>query len=308
MIGFLSLSEHIYCNKEVLGKKYTSNISGYKAQICFPRFPEVDENNPEIGIVNPLLPPAEFSNWKKGEEPLVWGYPLTYPSGDSSIELLALSFEVEKEQCGECASKVYEIIREWEHSFVDFLKLRTKQNTERDKNNSRNNCWLALYEGSHIQDRSPIILNLAIPQTGWFATEKDIIDAIIFADSGIGFNLEYQLLLSAYTARKCNQNRRAILDACAAVEIALDKQIEDYCQKVGLDKDILFNKYQSLGDKFDLVIKLGISLPQKEYQKLIVKPRNNVIHNREINPSDDTIDEIIECVEDILASLYETYY
>ena len=61
---------------------------------------------------------------------------------------------------GECS---YETIENYLESLPTHLeKLRTKQNTERDKNNSSNNCWLALYEGSHIQDRSPIHYGTAI--------------------------------------------------------------------------------------------------------------------------------------------------
>lgn len=308
MTGLLTLSNTILCKKEVLGKTYECEIDGIKAQIHFPQYPVIDESNPIIGISNPLLPPEIGASWKRGEEPLSWGYPMNYPEGNSCVELLALSIECKKENVNENASKLYETIQTWEYAFIDYLKLETKQGIDRDKNIRRNSCILELMEDKYLPNNRPITLSLTIPTDDSFASETNIINAISFANSGKELMIEYQMLLSAYEARRTNQNRRAILDACAAMEITLLDQINQYCHSIGLSPEILTKKYRYLGERIDLLKKIGGSIPNSDYKALVVDPRNAVMHNRDVYPSDETTEKLISCVEGFLNHFHDAYY
>lgn len=309
MRGLLTLSQSIKCKKEVLGKSFDCEIEGISFQLCFPQYPVVDESDPDIGISNPLLPPEIGAKWKREGEPLYWGYPMSHPEGNSCVELLAVSVVCDKKSVSDYARILYEEIQKWEHAFIDYLKLETRQGLQRNPNKRRNSCFLELMDdGGYIPDNKTITLYGVFPNADSFASESDIKNAISFADSGKELLLEYQMLLSAYEARRQNQNRRAILDACAAMEIVLVNQINEYCHSIGLHPDILTKKYRSLGDRIGLLSKINGSIPNKDYKKLVVNPRNDVMHNKEIYPSDAAIDKLVSCVEAFLGYFHSTYY
>lgn len=308
MTGLLTLSNHLLCKKEVLGKTYDCEIAGIPLQICFPQYPIVEESNPIIGISNPLLPPEIGATWKRNESILCWGYPMSHPTGHSCIELLALSIECEEELISIYAQKLYGSIQKWEHAFIDYIKLETKQGIERNKNFHRNNCNLELMDDEYIPDNNTLNLYLSIPNKDSYASENDIKNAISFANTGKELLLEYQMLLSAYEARQQNQNRRAVLDACAAMEIVLSNQVEQYCNSIGLPPTIITKKYRYLGERIELLKEIDKRMPNEDYRTLVIKPRNSVMHNSDIYPSDETVDRLIACVEVFLKNYHTSYY
>ena len=308
MTGLLKLSDHILCKKEVLGKVYECEIAGISFKIHFPQYPVIDETNPAFGFSTPLLPPKIGANWKRGEDNLFWGYPMSYPAGNSCVEHLALSVECTKEILSKYACTLYESIPIWEHAFIDHIKLETKQGIERDENNRRSLCNLELMEGKYIENISSTELFLYVPKDDSFASENNIINAISFANSGKELLPEYQMLLSAYEARRLNQNRRAIMDACSAMELALVNQINLFCQSIGLSSKILTDKYKYLKEIIELVKKISKSFPSDNYENLVIKPRNAIMHNRDLFPSDDTTEKLIACVERFLCNYHYAYY
>lgn len=306
--GLLTLSEGILCRKEVLGKSFKAQIENKEVDIFFPQYPDIEGNDPVIGISAPLLPPLIAKKWKRGEEELLWGYPMHYPSGESCIELLAMSAECNTETVNDDADSLYGAIKRWEHAFVDYLKVETKQGTGRDKNIRRRSCTLELFSNEYIQENGIKELFGYIPNLKHFASCDNIERAIVFANTGKELKTEYQMLLSAYEARKSNQNRRSILDACAAVEIMLVNQITKYCQSIGLPSEVLLKKYLYLGDRFDLVKTLSTSFPREDYRTKIITPRNKVMHNKDVYPSDQTTDDLVKCVEVFLKHFHEAYF
>lgn len=308
--GFMTLSEGILCKKEVLGKSYDAEIAGENVQICFPRYPIVDEGVAAVGSQYPLLPPEAGKTWRRGDnKPLSWGRPLSYPSGDAVVESLALYAD-----CAECevedrAQKLYHNITKWEHAFVDYIILETKQNQFRGNNIRRKSCDLEIWADKHIPDRRihPITACI-IRGESFYASNEQIYGAIQFASSGKEFLLEYQMLLSAYEARSKNRNRSAVLDATAAIEIVLNNQINNYCQSKDIDTDILLKKYRYLGEKFELVKKIDESFPKENYKAIIVDPRNAVMHNKDVYPSNEITDKLIRCVEQFLKHFHVSYY
>lgn len=307
MVGLLTLSHPIYCTKEVMGKIFSASIADIPCKIHFPRLPIIDENDPVIGMQNPLLPPVIAANWRRGNAPLFWGDIRCYPFLGSSVELLALSFD--DDNCEEKAQLIYEEFYKWENAFVDYLTILKKQNIARDKNNhSSARVEFLSSDNDAYAFTKKIYLHFLIDSYDLYAKEEDITEAIVFIMSGKELCLEYQLLLSAYKARIRCLNRHAIIDACSAVEISLVNYINNKSNELGLNNKIFLDKYRSLGDRFTLVSLLGATIPVDDYGVKIVKPRNDIAHCRSTAPSDETTDRLITCVEQCLAVFSENLY
>lgn len=250
MLGVIELSEHILCKKDVLGKTFECKFDGIKALIYFPLFPELTDVT-SLESFKPLEPPSLGVRWSKGGEPIYWGSIMRLPSGESSIHFLALNIECPEEY----AQRIYESVETWEHSFVDFIRLKTKQGVKRDKNKRRDSCHLHLFDNNKfIEPQYSIKVFADIPNPDVYASVEDISNAIDFANSKKELLLEYQMLLSAYEVIRLKQNRRAILDACSAIEISIVEQIQKYCSSNDIPITILTNKYRYLGERIKLLI------------------------------------------------------
>ena len=308
MTGLLTLPGRILCKKEVLGKIYDCVIAGIKAQVCFPQFPIIDAEAPVVGIFTNLLPPEIGTRWKRGEETLLWGEPFIYPDGDSSVRLLALYIECEKAQVNDYARKIYAAIEKWTNAFINHLVLETKQSIRGYESTDQYPKIVELMDDKYIPEERTINISFRLSDNESYASEKNIIRAIAFADSGKEMLLEYQMLLSAYEAIQFGENRRAILDACSAMEITIVNQINEYCISKGVPSDILINKYRYLGERLELLKKIGCSYPDEDYKGIVVDPRNALMHNKEINPTDVTTDELVACVERFINHFYMAYY
>ena len=307
--GLISFSNPICCKEDILGEIIETTITGVKVCIHFPRLPSFDIEKPEVGIINPLLAPDIAKKWRRGDEPLFWGYPQRYPSGNSCIELLAVSVECDEEVSTEKGKALYAGIHIWGKSFVDYLKISTKQNIERDKNiENKEHCRLELRGMECIPGVTTAKIYLTVPNPESFASKRQIEDALQFAASGRELHLEYQMLLSAYQARKECQNRQAIIDACSAVELCLEDYISRRVKELGFSPVFFLDKFKSLGDRIDLTKQLDKSFPKEDHQAIIVKPRNDIAHNREAYPSDETTDQLIACVERCLQHYFAGYY
>lgn len=305
--GVLKLSNSILCNRDVLGRSFECEIDGIKASIHFPQFPIVDESKPQIGISNPLLAPEIGKQFSDHGDPLFWGIPVSYPAGNSSVNRLVISVECEETQNKDRAKVLYESYEQWVYSFIIYLMLETKQNLERNRNKDEF-AFLQLVDDKYIPNMTPVNLCLNIPVNSSFASEVQIINAIHFANSGKELLFEYQMLLSAYCAIQENQNRRAIMDACVALEIFLVNQIKLTCQSKQTSSDTYNVDNLSLGERIKLIRLLDQRFPNKDYDNLIVKPRNDLMHGRCIYPEDEKTINLVLCVEEILNFYHKSYY
>ncbi len=302
MIGLLTLSSGILSSKEALGKAFDCVIAGVHCQLHFPRFPLINENNPEIGSGNPLLAPEMAINMKRGGEPINWGVPMNYPPGDSFVKCLGVAVDCEKAKALDVAQKLYRSISKWEESFQNYLRLEKKLPFGNGRERTEVFCGLELIEDKYIplENFKATLSGGDLMQPPCYATEDEIRKAIAFADSGKAIRLEYRLMLSCYEALANGENRLAILDACSAMELCLNEQIKKYCETIGLDSDILLSKYRFLGDKFKLVKKICVDFPELDYQAEIVTPRNDLMHNNAVYPSDETTNNLVRCVNKYL--------
>ncbi len=306
--GIISFKKGILCKQEVLGKSYQGKISNIDVNISFP-FVSIKNDGDSMNLVgmgNPLKAPHNGKNLKHGDEPVFWGYPMSFPTMNSFVKCVLIEAQLCENQQPQ---ELYDHIGQWQHSVVTYCELLSKQHFER-KNILLNdsNVLELISEKGYIQNNAPQRISGTIHSSSEFVSELQIREAINFASSNKELFLEYQMLLSAYESTKHNHNRQAIIDACSATEIVLIKVIQDFCNKKGIDSEILISKYRSLGERFDLVKKLDNSFPNIDYKNDIVKYRNDVAHNRNVYPSNGQTDTLISAVEQLLAHYHKNYY
>ena len=310
-IGLLSIPGGLLCKKDVLGKQFPGTISGCNVSVAFPSLADSsgEESLEQVGMRNQLMPPSSGSMLTLGGEKVFWGYPMKYPQMNSFVKYVVLEVDYDESESNKIAQKLYADVEDWVLSFKRFLQILTKQQLERKAkaSNPGNNLRL-LFNGKYIQNQHPQVLHAHFYADSCFASPGDIEQALDFASSGKELFLEYQMLLSAYNARKSGKNRQAIIDACSAVEICLVNWITSYCNQKGFAPEVLTEIYKSLGDRFELVKKLDENTPTFDFRNTIVKPRNDVAHNREAYPSNECTDNLIEMVEKYLAHYHTSYY
>lgn len=310
-IGLLSIPGGILCKKDVLGQSFSGTISGCNINIVFPSLSDDSskDNLNHVGMSNRLKAPADGTKLRLDGEMIIWGYPMMAPQMNSFVKYVIVEVDCNELESNRLAQNLYAGAQDWAHSFKCFLQLLTKQQLERKlKASTTGNNLQLIIDGKHVQNQQPQVLQAHFHTDNDFASCEEIKQAIDFASSGKELFLEYQMLLSAYNSRKEGANRQAIIDACSAVEICLVNQITSYCNQKGLDPDILINKYRYLGDRFSLVKKLDINSPSFDFDKVIVKPRNKVAHNRDAYPTNECTDELIEMVENYLTHYHTSYY
>lgn len=311
IIGLLSIPNGIYCKKDALGQNFSATISGYSVNISFPSVTD-DEGNENVDCAKPfaqLNPPINGKTLRLGGEKIEWGYPMSAPAITSLIKHVTVEIDCTELEYNGLAQKLYGSIQEWVSSFKQLLQLLTHQNLEKESKVSHPGSDLyLLVGGKYIQNKHPQVLNVSFLSDNVYASYDEIQQAMDFASSGKELLLEYQMLLSAYYARKEGKNRQAIVDACSAVELCLLNYINSYCNQKGIVPEILTEKYKSLGDRFKLVKTLDNNFPAFDVTNVIVKPRNDVAHNRNVYPTNECTDKLIEMVEKYLSHYHTSYY
>lgn len=311
IIGILSIPGGIFCKKDVLGQRFSTTISGLNVIFSFPDIAEDSEKEiiDRVGMSAPLNPPVAGDGLTLWGEKINWGYPMSAPAINSFVEHVTLEVDCNELDSNELTHKIYGSIQEWVSSFKQFLQLLTQQNLQKESKVSHpgSNLYL-LVGGKYIPNKHPQVLNVSFLSDNIYASYDEIQQAMDFASSGKELLLEYQMLLSAYYARKEGKNRQAIVDACSAVELCLLKQINCYCNQKGLNPKILTDKYRSLYDRFDLVEKIDSNCPSYDFKNIIVKPRNNLVHNNNAYPTNECTNKLIEMVEKYLSHYHTSYY
>lgn len=309
MKGLFTLPYEIDCKGEVLGKTFYSTIDGIPIEISFPRFNNSSRDESMFRIDDSLLAPAFAEKWCRGDEKLDWGYRISYSSTmNAFVKLIALSVDCDREQKESIADRIYKEAYNWIRAFFDYCEIVSKQHSCRDGNLLNDDSSIVFFDseggiGTFIGQT----IHLDI-YTGKNALSiQQIDDALRFAEARKELIIEYQLLLSAYNARRNCQNRHAIVDACSAVEQALNQHIAEYAQGKNIKEAVFTGKYRTLGDKFKLVKQIDDNFPNVDVNQ-IVDLRNDVAHNRKTVISDEETDKLILSVELLLQYYCPQYY
>lgn len=128
-------------------------------------------------------------------------------------------------------------------------------------------------------------------------------------DTSKQLKLEYQLYLKSLIERNSENYRYALMEATTACELCATQEIQKRCNELGIDGRGLCNTYyRSLGDRFALLKQLGIAWATQDPNKEIVKPRNDLFHNRTITPTAGECHDVLKAVRKYLNAYIPEMY
>ncbi|MBM4307278.1 MAG: hypothetical protein FJ123_11150 [Deltaproteobacteria bacterium] len=287
-----------------MGQTVRVLFGGVEGTLTLPSLPEWGEHEKDP-LHKPLLGPAAARTWKRGETPIYWGSPTSYPTGTATVDLALLEFSSEPENYDNAAQKIYETFGPWLKLFEDYVKLLTKQRTSNtiSGGDGLGHLELLFDDGSrlkHISRRTPTTISIEMSSKDESLHLEQFSEAAQTASKGLLPRLHYRMLLEAYTARRNEDYRKAIIEAATALEACLTVRILEEFNAQGISfGEKLLQKFRMLGGRFELIRLLDISLPEKDYSTLIVNPRNDVIHRASF-PDKKLANKIIAEVEELL--------
>ncbi len=307
IVGLIEFPFSFICSKEVLGESIKISIGEISAKITFPSYPNLEDDKIDR-LSRPLDPPNQYKDWRRGDESLKWGSIVVLPRGSSIVERVAIEFMVPSEQEGAVCKIVYTEFEKWLELFEQYVRLLTTQTTRHNYNtyNGYENALL-LFSNSESSPRYIPTTRTTNLKGSWPDEKKDLTlerlkECCRLASLGRLPVFEYKLLLEAYDARSNNDYRKAIIEAATALEVCLTNKIliELSANNNINSSEKLLKKNRTLGGRFTLCKKIGIQLPSNNYKKMILDPRNEVIHEPKLPTNRQNANEVISEVEKYL--------
>ena len=304
IFGIIEFSTAINCSAEVLGQSVEVTIGDINGILTLPSLPEWEEQEKDP-LRKPLLGPVKARTWKRGEDLIIWGRTYSYPNGDAIVERALLEFSLQNDLIESSAQKVYEGFDSWLDLFEKYVILLTTQNTRCriSSNDGSGRIELIIEEETvlkHISKSQSQIIEVLLSGQKETLETSQYREAARLSSQLLPPRFEYMLLLEAYRARKNNDYRKAIIEAANALEICLTARIMDEfdTQNISFGENLL-QKFRMLGGRFELIKLLGVPLPDKDYDKLVNKPRNDVVH-RGAFPDRTLANQVVTEVESLL--------
>lgn len=305
--GLIEFPQSLFCFSDSIGQTVDIEIAGRKGVLILPSLPEwePEESDP---LRKWLLAPPKAKKWKRGEKPIFWGRPTSYPTVCADIERAYVEFDCDADSRDSVAQDIYLEFPKWYELFDDYVVLLSKQRTRREANIGQGRERIELYfdGGEELQRISP---SQPITLTAYVSSGTDALrlsqfqQAAFLSSRSLPPRLEYRLLLQAYVARNTADHRKAIIEAANALEVALTSRItEEFRRQEIAFGDALMKKFRMLGGRFELARAMNISLPDINYTELVVTPRNEVIHRSRF-PDMNLVNQAIAAVEQLLEVL-----
>ncbi|RJX34670.1 MAG: hypothetical protein C4531_03600 [Desulfurivibrio sp.] len=221
------------------------------------------------------------------------------------VELALFEFFLEPENADTITQEIYAAFDSWRRLFEQYVKLLTTQGTRNSISGGDGPGRLELLfevdSGIKYISRSTApILILEISGNDESLHLEQMKKAALLASKGLSPRLQYRMLLEAYSARRNEDYRKAIIEGATALEVCLTMRILEEFNTQGISfGEKLLQKFRMLGGRFELIRLLGISLPEKDYSTLIINPRNDVIHHAAF-PDKALANQVIREVEELL--------
>lgn len=305
VFGIVEFTKTLFCAADSLGQTVNIQLAGRTGTLTLPSLPDEWDKVEQDPIRKPLLGPPPARTWKRGESPINWGYPTSYPTGTSGVELALLEFSLAPEDADASIQEIYGAFGSWLRLFEQYVTLLTTQRTRNRVSGGDGPGWLELFFGEdsglkYIPRSTTTKITIEMGGGDEFLHLKQLHEVAQFASSGFHPRLQYRMLLEAYSARRKKDYRKAIIEGAAALEVCLTARILEEFNTQGISfGEKLLQKFRMLGGRFELIRLLEISLPEKDYATLIVNPRNNVIHHATF-PDKALANQVITEVEELL--------
>lgn len=316
--GLLELSPSLYCASEVLGKSFKIKIGGCDGDIILPSLPDWKEETKEPWRL-PLTPPLPAKKWKRGEKPIYWGDITTYSPHKVSdiranVKHILLEFQVPQDGFEDTCQEIYQGFKGWIELFKKYIVLITTQGTRKGLIVSDG------IEGFELLTKEKDDLHRIPPKKNpteiIIQSHKDtslhidhIKKACFLASQQLQPRLEYEMLLEAYSARKDGDYRKAVIEAATALEICLTEGLLEEFEVKGAKTygELLLKQYRTLGGRLKLVKLLNIEIPNKNYEELIVVPRNKLVHQAKF-PTHAEANQVVNSVEELLSKFSPDFH
>lgn len=255
-------------------------MGGHSGVLEMPFLPLWSEKE-EDPLHKPLRAPANATNWKQGNTPIRWGSPTHYPKGSSNVERAFLTFELPEDKFKDGTQEIYQ--SNWMELFSEYHEILVKCGCRSVYAEKIPNSGLKLYNWDSgrkglIQRGHTPIVNIVLANDD--GIDFDMLRRLCdYASNSVPPSLPYRMLIQSYKAIARGDNRKAVVEAASALEIALTQRIELEFDalKISFGKKIM-EKYRMLNGLFELARLLNISLPEKDYKSNIIEPRNAIVH------------------------------
>lgn len=310
LFGIMEFSEEpIICAKDVLGSKTCISVDGIRGYLELPSLPDF-RGDPQNALRTPLAPPSDAKTWKRGDTPMIWGFPTQFPFSIATVEKMLLSFDLAEAELRSSATRIDRGLKAWRKLFIELVELLTKQRRTwgvriLDPGHGLDLfCWSESGELERPYEPTSGRIELCSQSADGAMTLSQLQRICSLACAGNDLTLEYRIQLEAYRALNNSDYRKAIIETAVAAEIALTNAIRAQFASTGVAYgEKLIDKFRMLGGRLDLARIVHVELPTTvDLKARLVEPRNEVIHRADFANEQRAL-AAIDATDELLVSL-----
>ena len=308
-IGVISLKNSIPCKKDVSGKRIKTKIAGHDVLIVFPSIPDDYDakSGPNFEKGDLVVPGNLF------KEKVNWGMVNAWPQGLFSVNNLLVYVSGKDDDIHE----IYSDFPRWREKLNNLLLIDTgdymipKQKLPALLVGGGINDGLQVFEAVKSQPLRYVRNSRTTdPIQVRFVESKEAyaLDEITELFTNVGNSKEialtYELLIMAYRAMERHDFRSAVILGGSALEQAIiNRMRREYPSNTKFKHAKDSKQHTMLKGRFNWLIEKNVSIPVADYQKTIIKVRNDAAHDG-IRPS---YAQTKQCLENC-KMLIETYH
>ncbi|RFC39765.1 MAG: hypothetical protein DID89_2727547431 [Candidatus Nitrotoga sp. CP45] len=302
LFAILDLRDGMVFAKDALGHRENVTIGGINGVLEMPSLP-----NREGAFDGSLVPPEAARTWECGNNPLFWGQEVVYPDGIARLQAALIKFRVPASKLRDHSTSVSKSLGNWYSTFVDFHDLFTKNSVRRgarvsSSDSVEHELFILDANSQKVQPHGSETIYFSSP----IISGRDALDRANFIEIcrlcsfGSRPVLHYRIQLQAYRALRDQDYRKAMIESAIAAEIVLTEAIVKYTGYSYGDK--IMKDHQTLGRRLKLAKKVGLSLPDGDFFKMVAEPRNQAIHEAKSFERSDAL-SVVMAVDQLLQML-----
>ncbi|RFC36722.1 MAG: hypothetical protein DID90_2727553688 [Candidatus Nitrotoga sp. LAW] len=294
--------------KDALGHRERVTIGGIDGVLETPSPPNLADSPDNAFRTDALVAPEAARSWERSDDPFFWGQQVT-PAGSARPEASLIEFRVAASNLRNHSTSVSQSFSNWYSTFVDFHDLLTKKPIRRGPLGSTYSeehelfVWGDDNQKVRPYDSGPIRLYSPLSSDQDALSRENLSEICRLCSLGSKPSLHYRVQLQAYRALREQDYRKAVIESAVAAEIVLTEVIGKYFQSTGLSYgDKIMEKFRTLGGRLKLAEVVGLSLPDIDFQKAVVDPRNQAIHRAKFFERSDA-SSVVRAVDQLLQML-----
>ncbi len=317
LMGLIRFNHSIFCDGETMGNSFCSKIGDVKIKLYLPQIMTVKKANDEYDFIvkEPVI--CQFNKFDN------WGYVRqwnrnVYDLKNVGVEVRAVTFicEVTESEMQDTVKVLSKGINLWRAQLYECCFLGGKPVSGIDEDDFWEREGLAtnfdvidVDDNLRINVGSNILLKCRFRDISEYFTLEEMRKVFNNIDIDRHLSLEYEMFLNALVEMQKGNYRYAIMEATTAVELCVTKRIMEECDKLKIDgRSLCDTFYRSLGNRFELLTALGINLASDNPSKEIVKPRNDLFHNRNLQPDYSKCKQVLDSVKLYLDEYIQDMY